>query len=367
MAAFCVRTDLPLGTALSLFDGQVISAKIWISNCGVIQIGEVRFDVCEGVKVEFVPVNMPLEPGEELLMEMKVMICAPVQEISILVVCDTCNYDFHSVKRTVQPITVEKVVSITSIRAMTVMPEDFDAAENSSDLVFMVCYISNHSEHLFSYEASFRKSALELSCVLCKERKTGLLTPFQTTAFILAVEKAAIESSFGNEDRLRVMNAVKAQEERCQGRISKAQRMDLTERIAISSFVEEHLKFEWTYGYGKRGMVMGSGCLADPSILLELRRKRPKLNVRIEELEVVRCSVSLEKFGDAAFGVLWGEQLEERCPEGKREFSFQFLFTKSGEIEFDVRYVIIEGVKGKRTVSAMVVEDASVFHINLLC
>ena len=367
--AFTCQTDLPLEQTMKLFDGEALKFNLWITNNGTLPIDKLEI---KGRGLDWItPIELPLNPSDELLVQAGLTIVASMKELNLTIVAGSNVSDLQSVIAIRQPMSVEPGVVISAIEPVSSLPE-IDAS--FADLMFLAVDISNFSSSVFDYVASFSKAAqisLDFEGIVTEKEKTGILASYQTTAFIVAIEKETLRIASEKADQTRVMNACKQEEERRKKKISSAERPAIRQRVGIATLIEENLHLIWSCGSGRTGTLIHNNALPSAETLTELSRIRPKTsffvvdhdldNIPCEELidlvvnyegvKIIRCSLLLGVNMDPDYGVAWDGSLDQELPEGGNEFRFTLYFATPGQRDFHIEYETIDHVQGRSSVS----------------
>ena len=371
---FACRTDLPVAQSLNLFVGERLSFHIWITNTGMIPLEtlEVKFSGIEGVDVT--PVSLPLGPSDGTVLDVSFTVTQNMKEIDFMAVAGSSGSPIKSMISVHQAILVQSAIVISSIEPALSLP-----ASNAelSELIFLAVNISNYSDSVFHYSASFAKSAqtsLGLKGIVSNTVQHGNLAPEQTTAFILAIEKGILREAAEVADPKKVINAVKQEEELKGKKISSSERPAIKKRVGIATFIESNLILDWKCGGGRKGRLTDTVALPVPAVLEELALDRPRVkwcfvgcedntvtlckpvefDVTYEATEVRSCSIVLGKYLDPDFGVAWNGSLTQENTKGDNKFSFVLFFAQPGEFTFQIEYCTKNEVTGQSSVTVVV-------------
>lgn len=367
--SFTYRTDLPLEQTMNLFDGECLRFNIWVTNDGTIPIDKLEI---RGNGLDWVSdIALPLNPFDECLIQLRLTILATMKELDFTIVAGSNMNDLQSVIAVHQPMSVETAVVISSIEPVSSLPEIDTGFAN---LMFLAVDISNFSSSVFDYVASFANAAqtsLDFEGIVTEKEKTGILASYQTTAFIVAIEKETLRIACEKADPRKVINAVKQEEERKNRKISSAERPEIKKRVGIATLIEESLQLKWACGGGRCGTLMHNNALPSPETLRELSRTRPKttffvvntdmdnvkcdqnveLVVKYDGVKITRCSLLLGVNMDPDYGVAWDGSLDQRAPDGADEFHFNLYFIQPGKFDLQIEYETVDNVLGKSALS----------------
>ena len=371
---FACRTDLPIEQSLRLFVGERLSFHIWITNTGMISIDTLEIKFTGNLAVDITPIALPITPSDSTSVDVSFTVSQGMKEVSFTAIAGSANGGVKSVISVQQPIDVQSAIVISSIEPALSLP-----ASNSelSELIFLAVNISNYSDSVFNYSASFAKSAqtsLGLKGIVSDKVQDGILASEQTTAFILAVEKDTLREASEVADAKKVMNAVKQEEELKGRKISSSERPAIRKRVGIASFIESNLILDWKCGGGRRGRLTDTATLPVPEVLDELALTRPHVKwtfagseenvvgvcqpvefvVTYEATEVTSCAILLGKYMDPDFGVAWNGSLTQTNKAGDNKFSFVLFFAKPGEFTFQIEYHTNDDVTGQSSVTVVV-------------
>ncbi|OHT05179.1 hypothetical protein TRFO_27195 [Tritrichomonas foetus] len=369
VAEFNIRTNLPINQTMNLFDGEVVDVKLWLSNNGSYTIQKLD------MKANNVPIDkfeLPIHPYCQGGISFPMTIDRTMTQINLNLVAQTENQEVESVTHIIQQIKTESAISISGINILNSIPEiDTDF----SKLIFIAVDIQNTSSSVFNYNARFNAAAelgFDFPGIVTKKGTSGILSAFETTAFILAVEKDQILSDSIVVKNARFINARRDEEERINHKLTSQERKDLNDRVKVAVFIEQNLIFKWSCGVGRNGVLAVNTALPSIEVMREIQLRRPKLihsfdmhpiiankritlNVKFEEATIQSCRLDLGIYRDSDYGIAW-EQSLDRVSNETNEFNFVLFFTKPDHFDFILRYETDQKVKGHTCIEVDVVD-----------
>lgn len=365
---FVVRTSLPIHQPMTLYDGELLNVKLWLTNNATIPIDELIVKSGNAVKGEN-ELNLPIMPYMSANTEFDLTIDRNMTKIDLDITARTKSCKkAETFSKLVQPLKIEPAISISSIQLLKSIPEiDIDM----SNLIFIAIDIKNSSDSVFNYKAHFKAAAelgFDFPGIITKKETTGVLTEFETTVFILAVEKDQILSDSIEVENSRFINARRDEEERINQKLTSQQRKVLNDRVKVTAFIENNLVFKWFCRIGRSGLLPANTALPSLDVMNEIALKRPKLihsfdmnplvtnkrvnlNLQFVGAKIARCALRLGMLQDPEYGIVWEGTLMRTSEQAERKedgdvFSFQLFFTRPGHFNFKVYYESEEKVKG---------------------
>lgn len=366
---FIIRTNLPINQPMNLYDGEILNVKLWLTNNSDVSIDDLIIKSGNTVKCDK-EVNLPINPYMSANTEFDLTIDRNMTKIDLNVTARTNScLKAESFSKIIQPLKIESAISISSIQLLKSIPEiDVDM----SNLIFIAIDIKNSSNFVFNYKVYFKAAAelgFDFPGIITKKETPGVLTEFETTVFILAVEKDQILSDDIQVENSRFINARRDEEERINQKLTSEQRKTLNDRVKVTAFIENNLVFRWFCRIGRSGVLPANTALPSLDIMKEISLKRPKLihsfdrnplvtnkrvnlNVKFEGATIVRCALNLGMLQDPEYGIVWEGTLSRskinnnNNEDDDNSFVFQLFFTKPGHFNFKVYYESDEKVKG---------------------
>jgi hypothetical protein len=354
VAEFSIRTDMPVGQTLKLFDGELYSFTVWLVNTGKLPITDCQLRFNMPAKIP--PIRMPIRASNAIPVKIEIAVHLNMKEIALTAICKTSNEGIQSEVKMMQPVVVKSAITISSIEPVLSLAE---IATAQSELLFLAIGLSNEASVAFHYVASFKQSAgglSDLPCVLTEEPFRALVPPFGSFVFIVAIEKVKLLENTETLPANRVMAFVKAAEEELHHKVDRVTRAELVKRLAVTTFIEQNLTFDWTMANGRRGRLTMESTLPTPNTLTELALHRPRmtytfgravkchqkmeLKLSYHDADVQKCALDLGKYADPEYGVAWNGKLNGVAKKAN-EFMFVLFFVKPGKFEFRADYVTI--------------------------
>lgn len=365
---FHLRTDLPLSSNMTLYDGEIHEFTIWVTNLGEVPISEleVNFLQPEIARVIEAP-KLPILPHS-----MSKLICALTalkgeELLAAKVVASCADSEYCCCQNIRQKLIIEDSLEICRIYLMTAHPR----GEKSCDKVFIGFEVRNNAPCSFMYKSN-----------LCGSESSGLIGKDESLMMVGTYKPSELISNGSDANKAKLIATTKIKEAQIGRSLSLAQRLRVAMCVSMLQRIMDRWKFEWTVSSIRRGELITKQTAVDDDFFngIESRQIQAKIDWKNDgdkqivdkifidnkylltvsfDKEMYMCGLEFPNDEDEEDdyqngSILWEGELNQKVGKGKSTFDFVLCFGAAKMVKFFINYTSVTGIEGQTLITVNV-------------
>lgn len=366
---FHLRTDLPLSSNLTLFDGEIHDFTIWITNLGEHKIDNLEVNFLQpelGKLIE--PPELPIPAFGQATIRCAVFALKGEEYLAAKVVA-SCNQSSYCCSQNIrQKLVINDALEICRLFLMTTPPR----GEKSHDKVFIGYEVRNNGSCSFMYESR-----------LCGVLTKGLIGQNESLMMVGSYNPSELISNGSDANKSKLISMTKQKESEIGRSLSLSQRSRVAMCVSMLQRLMDKWNFTWTVSSIRKGQLISKMAAVDDELFngIESRQIQVKVSwfnddnqqevtdVMIDskyallvefDKEMINCSIDLTPDGETddetTIDILWEGELNQHDEQGKKTFQFILCFGAAKPVKFFIYYTSITGIEGQTTILVPVKE-----------
>ena len=354
---FHIRTNLPLSSSLTLFDGEVHDFTIWVTNRGEQNIVSLAVNFLQPELAHLVEgPELPLLPHTQTTIKCAITAIKDEEYLAAKVVASCARSDFCCNFNIRQKLIIDQSLDIRRIYLMTNLPR----GENAMDKVFIGYEVRNLANCSFMYNST-----------ICGNTSTGLIGENESLMMVGSYSPSELITNGNDANRTKLISMTKLKEAKIGKSLSLTQRMKVARCVSMLQrlFHPDKWKFEWTVSSTRKGELVSKANAVDEDLFngIEARQIHAKISwlkdgdptdsiytdskysLLIEfDKEMTKCGIELVIFDqEDSNDVLWEGQLVQSDANGKNKYEYTLCFGSPKSYKFYVNYTSLNGIEGQ--------------------
>jgi hypothetical protein len=354
-----LTTDLPLSSALRLYDGEVHEFNFWVTNTGDATIAD--FDISfqqPGICKMVVRPAMPLLPGDQASIGC-VLTAEKGTDIIGMTIVLSCEGS--------ELCCSEPIRQLLKIYDSLVICRIFPLKLYQGDAISIGYEIQNLSPCTFEYTS-----------IVAASKTQGLIGGRESLLIVGRYQLADLRNNGADAVRTRVITMTQAMEERLGRGINVNERAQAARYASILQRLEAQWSFEWALSHTRRGRLVNRQSTFHAELFsgIESRQVRATVtwllngevtgDVRKNGLyefvadfqndEVIRCELLFIGANERVRTIFWEGELVKEILTGATKFKFVLCFTQAGKFAMMVKHITKSGMSGQTPIGVSVAE-----------
>lgn len=388
---FALRTDLPINSELTVFDGESYPFTIWITNTGTVNITNFELEFMQPDMMMVVDENQnansngalvalpdesiskvskwnwtPLKIGQKAAI--KCMVVAKVEEEFFQFTLRSSNSesDYICSQTIRQYYKSNESLNIRRIFMVDPPPPPVTEDEflNQENLIHVGFEIHNKAHTSFEYQA-----------FVSGESRAGVIGARQTVVSFVDYKTEELKTDGSDASKVRIIALTKINEEKLGRSLNKEERSRVAQEISIIEKLEVKWKFNWRLSTSRIGILApkaiqldhklfdkiqsdaivptikwsqnGSSINPDNPTVIEVPKSTLySLDVDFGNVLLTECNLDLMCKNPAKSGIMWDGTLQNVSKEGQSLFNFILIFNQRKKYRLVLRYVSKDGQAG---------------------
>ena len=367
---FHLRTDLPLSSSLTLYDGEIHEFTIWVTNLGDVPISDLEVNFLQPELARLIEgPTLPILPHS-----MSKLICALTalkgEEYLAAKVIASCTDSDHFCSQNIrQKLVIDESLEICRIYLMTAHPR----GEKSCDKVFIGFEVRNNAPCSFMYKSD-----------LCGSESSGLIGKDESLMMVGTYKPSELISNGSDANKANLIATTKIKEAQIGKSLNLTQRLRVAMCVSMLQRIMDRWKFEWTVSSIRKGELITKQTAVDDDFFngIESRQIQAKIEWKSNDdkkivdvlvvdrkytlavafdKEMLMCGVEVansedddDDDGQNNNEVLWEGELTQKVGKGKLDFEFVLCFGVPKVIKFFINYTSATGIEGQTLVTVNV-------------
>lgn len=363
-----LRTDLPLSSNMTLYDGEYHEFFLWITNSGSSPISDLKIDFHHPDVTHVLDApKLPLLPSCELAVKCCMVANKKEDVITIKVTCSCENSEYCCTQSLHQRISISDSLTVQRIFLIKASSPDSVKENDNSDQICVGYQVENLSDCTFQYKA-----------LVSDTRVKGLLGGNESMLIIAHYPLTELKSDGSDADKSRVVALTKFMEEKLGTAIKPEQRLKVAKCVSIMQKLEAKWKFNWAISSLRTGTLTTRTTIIDDDLydIIESQQVRANISWLLDGQEAVSVrrnelyelvadygntlirSCELTFVTDCArdHSLLWEGELCRTDEAGTSQFRFILCFSFPGSFVLKIAHLTSAGVSGYTPVSVRVAD-----------
>lgn len=366
---FHLRTDLPLSSSLTLYDGEVHEFTIWITNLGEIPISNLQINFLQPDIARLIEgPKLPINPHCMSKLRCALTALKGEEHLAAKIVASCQDSEYCCSHNIRQKLVIDDSLEICRIYLMTAHPR----GEKSCDKVFIGFEVRNNAPCSFMYKSN-----------LCDSESSGLIGQDESLLIVGTYNPGDLISNGSDANKANLIATTKIKEAEIGKSLNLTQRLRVAMCVSMLQRIMDRWNFEWTVSSIRRGELVTKQTAVDEELFngIESRRIQAKFEWKDENEEIVTdlsidtkylltisfdkemilCGIELsneisDDDDEENGAILWEGELNQKVDKGKTQFDFVLCFGVAKMNKFYVNYTSSTGIEGQTFVTVDVTE-----------
>ena len=361
-----LRTDLPLSSDITLYEGEYHEFYLWITNSGSSPISNLKIDFHHpDVTRVLEPPKLPIMPSCELAVKCCLVANKKEDTITIKVTCSCEDSDYCCTQSLRQHVSVSDSLNVN--RIFLIKAASPEPVNDNTEQICVGYQVQNLSSCTFQYKA-----------LVSDTRVKGLIGGNESMLIVANYSMSELKSDGSDAEKGRIVAVTKFMEEKLGTAIKPEQRLKVAKCVSIMQKLEAKWKFDWAISSLRKGILKNRVMIIDDDLYEGIESQQIRASIiwlldgkeavslkRNELYELVAdygndliqsCQLKFVQDCDRDHSVLWEGELCNYDEVGKPKFSFFICFSFPGSFIMKIMHVTKTGISGYTPVTVRVSE-----------
>lgn len=310
--SFCIKSNLPLTSSLSLYEGEAYDFSLWIINTGTVPITQLIIELLQPHMMTFVSDEnfqlggdfnsnyklvifpdtnsellantgnvgqnwkfLPIPPGGKATVNCRVIARIDETYFSLNVKSIYDNSDYYCSQTIKQTFEAKESLKLNRVFLMKNNPQPHDDQEffNLANNIYVGYEIFNFADSAFQFHA-----------VIDKEDKRGIIGSNESILTIATYKRSELKTDGSDASRERVISLTKVKEEIIGRSLNSDERLRVAKEVSIMQRLENKWRFNWKVSSTRRGILLSESVQIDENLfdIVESRQIMAKISWVLE-------------------------------------------------------------------------------------